>query len=134
MRNRLLGEPTLRQSQTAISATTADMDNDQTNDQIMAVQTTTNKKSKNSSEQFHVHYTHERRFQTLKKDMHKVYDDIFQNTPAMYAKLVVGTRNRRDEKNELIRKRPARTLLRNTITQSKFHPEISFTKLFMDNN
>jgi hypothetical protein len=50
--------------------------------------------------------------------MHQVYDGTFENTPAMYAKLIVGTRNRRDAKNELIRKRPKRTLLQNTITQS----------------
>jgi len=118
MRNKLLGEPTPRQSQIALSAATADKDNDQTDDQIMEQQTTTDKKPTNYDDKFFVHYTHEQRFNTLKKDMHQVYDDIFQNTPAMYAKLVVGTRNRRDEKNELIRKRPTRTLLQNTITQS----------------
>ena len=48
-----------------------------------------------------------------------VYEDIFQNTPAMHATLVVGNRNRRDTKNELIRKRPKKTLLYNTITKSK---------------
>ena len=37
----------------------------------------------------------------------------------MQTKLIVGNRNRRDAQNELIRKRPKKTLLRNTITQSK---------------
>ncbi len=44
MRNKLLGQPTARQSQIAFSAATADMDNDQTDDQIMKPQTTTHKK------------------------------------------------------------------------------------------
>jgi hypothetical protein len=118
MRTKLLGETTKRQSQIALSAATANLDNDQTDDQIMKEQTTTTtKKQTNYDEKFFVHYTHEQRFNTLKKDMHKVYDDVFQNTPAMYTRMVVGTRNRRDAKNELIKKRPKRTLLRNTITK-----------------
>jgi hypothetical protein len=130
MRNKLLGEPTQRQSQIALSAATANLDNDQTDDQIMKEQTTTNKKPTNYGDKFFVHYTHEKRFHTLKKDMHTVYDDIFRNTPAMYTKLVVGTRNRRDAKNELIRKRPKRTLLQNRITQRKSHSKLSQSKAY----
>ena len=37
----------------------------------------------------------------------------------MYTQLIVGNRNRGDAQNELIRKRPKRTLLQNTMTQSK---------------
>ena len=122
IRNKLLGEPTARQSQIALSAATADMDNDQTDDQIIKEQTTTNKKPGNYGDKFFIHYTHEQRFNTLKKDMHQIYDDVFQNTPAMYTRMVVGTRNRRDMKNELIRKR---TLLQKKITKRKCHPKIS---------
>jgi hypothetical protein len=57
--------------------------------------------------------------------MHRVYEDVFKNTPAMYAKLIVGNRNRRDAKNELIRKRPKKTLFNNTITKSKYYSNIS---------
>ncbi len=57
--------------------------------------------------------------------MHQVYDNIFGNTPAMHAKLIVGTRNHDDAKNELIRKQPKRILLQNTITQSKYYSNIS---------
>jgi len=56
--------------------------------------------------------------------MHRVYEDVFKNTPAMYAKLIVGNRNRRDAKNELINKRPKKTLLNNTITKSKYYSNI----------
>jgi hypothetical protein len=51
--------------------------------------------------------------------MHQVYENIFKDTPAMHVKLIVGNRNRRHAQNELIRKRPKKTLLQNTITQSK---------------
>lgn len=128
MRNKLLGEPTPRQSQTALSAATADMDNDQNDDQIMKEQTTTNKEPTNDGDKFFVHYRHEQRFNTLKKDMHQVYEDVFQTTPAIYTRMVVGTRNRRDTKNEIIRKRPKRTLLRNTITKRKCYSQISPSK------
>ncbi len=56
--------------------------------------------------------------------MHRVYEDVFENTPAMYAKLIVGNRNRRDAKNELIRERPKKALLNNTITKSKYYSNI----------
>ena len=52
--------------------------------------------------------------------MHHVYEDVFQNTPAMQTKLIVGNRNRRHPQNELIHKRPTKKAsLRNTMTQSK---------------
>jgi hypothetical protein len=57
--------------------------------------------------------------------MHRVYEDVFKNTPAMYAKLIFGNRNRRDAKNELIRKRPKKSLFNNTITKSKYYSNIS---------
>ena len=68
------------------------------------------------AKKFFVHYTHEQRLNTLKRDMHQVYEHVFQNRPARYTRMVVGTRNRRDAKNELIRKRPNRTLLQNKKT------------------
>ncbi len=52
--------------------------------------------------------------------MHHVYADIFQNTLAMNAKIIVGNRNRRDAKNELIRKRPTKRLLQNKPNHSKY--------------
>ena len=123
MRNKLLGEPTARQSQMSISAATADIDNDQTDELIKKDQTTANQKSVDSTDKFYVRYTHEQRFNTLKTDMHHVYDETFQNTPAMYTRMIVCTRNRRDAKNELIRKRPKRTLLRNKKTNRECHSQ-----------
>jgi hypothetical protein len=128
MHTKLISEPTQRQSQIVLSAATADLDNDQTDDQILKEPTTTDRKPTNYGDQFFVHYTHEKRFNTLKKDMHQVYDDVFQNRPAIYIRMVVGTRNRRDTKHELIRKRPKRTLVRNTVTKRKCHSQISPSK------
>ncbi|CAF4078673.1 unnamed protein product, partial [Rotaria sordida] len=120
MRNKLLGLPTPRQSQVAMSAATADIDNDQTDDQPKAPTEIPKKpetKQTNFENKLFVHRTHEKRFKSYKQNMHRVYEDIFKDTPAIHAKLVVGNRNRRDTQNELIRKRPKQTLLQNTITK-----------------
>ncbi|CAF3465436.1 unnamed protein product [Rotaria socialis] len=53
--------------------------------------------------------------------MHQVYHDTFKDTPAMYTKLIVGNRIRRQAHNELIRKRPNQALLQNKkIPKRKF--------------
>jgi hypothetical protein len=128
MRRKQLGQPTQRQSQVALSAATADIDNDQTDEQIMEKEnntTTTNNQIYNKGDKFFVHYTHEKRFQSVKRDMHRIYEDIFGNTPAMHSKLIAGNRNRRNTQHELIRKRPKQTLLQNKITQCMYHIKLS---------
>ena len=114
-----MGLPTPQQSQVALNAATADIDNDPTDDQIIPPPPKPNNQCNNGEKTLFVHCTHEKRFTSMKRDMHKVYDDIFANTPASDAKIIVGHRNRRDTSNELIRKRPKKTLLRNEMTQSK---------------
>ncbi|CAM4901958.1 unnamed protein product [Rotaria socialis] len=74
---------------------------------------------KNYEEKSFLHYTHEKSFKFFKRDMHCVYEHIFKSTPTMYAKLIVGNRNRRQATNVLIRKRPTQTFLQNNITQNK---------------
>ena len=118
LRAKLLAEPTNRQSQVASNAASADKENDPSDAQIKQ-QEITKTNGKNYGDKFFVHYTHEQRFKTLKQEIHQVYDAAFQKTPAMYTRLIIGTRNHRDMRNELIRKRPKRTLLRNTITKRK---------------
>jgi hypothetical protein len=125
MREKLLGQPTQRQSQAALSAATADIENDQTDESTMEKENTTtttaNKPIYNRDDKLFVHYTHEKRFQSLKRDMHRVYQNTFENSPAIYTQLVVGNRNRRNAQHELVRKRPKKTLLQNTFTQSMYH-------------
>ena len=40
-----------------------------------------------------LHYTHEQRFSHYKRDIHRMWNDTFHNTPLHSATLVVGTRN-----------------------------------------
>ena len=56
MRQKLLGEATPRQSQAALSASIADLDNDQTDETVTA-----NKLIYDKNDTLFVHYTHEKR-------------------------------------------------------------------------
>ena len=119
-----MDQPTPRQSQVAISATTADIDNDQTDENLTELKETTTKtvetKSKTYEDKLIVHYTHEKRFTSLPRDIHRVYDNTFRNTTAMAIKLIVGNRNRHDAKKELIHKRPKRSILQSKIIKNKY--------------
>ena len=126
MRNKILNLPTARQSQVSISAATADIDNDQTDEPLnepttkkAATVEEQNKKQNTFANKLIVHYTHEQRFQTFKPDMHRVYDNLFKGTPAADVKLIVGNKNRRPAKNELICKRPKQSLLTDKPFKSK---------------
>ncbi|CAF4506793.1 unnamed protein product [Rotaria socialis] len=123
MRKEILGLPTPRQSQVAMSAALADIDNNPPDDERQQPNLHTKnpeEKISNYNEKFFTHFTYEKRFETCKRDMHQVYNHAFQDTPAMYTKQIVGNRNRRQAQNELIRKRPNKTLLQNTtITKKK---------------
>lgn len=133
MRGKILREPTKRQSQVALTSATAKQDNDATDEQDIdehtetatTTTTTANPKSKKYEQKFFVHYTNEKRFRTLKKEMHKVYDEAFRNIPAMNKTMAVATRNRREAKKELIRKRPKQTLLQNRMNKSTYHSRIT---------
>jgi hypothetical protein len=53
-----------------------------------------------------IHYTHEKRFQTNKKDIHQLWNQTFQQTPVMNIRLIIGNRNSRNMTRELVHRRP----------------------------
>ncbi|CAF2052577.1 unnamed protein product [Rotaria magnacalcarata] len=118
LRKQILGKPTPRQTQVAMSAAMADIDNDPLDDDERQQPDTCKRKSEetisNCNETFFNHFTYEKRFETCKRDIHRVYNHAFKDTPAMYTKKIVGNRNRRSTQNELIHKRPNKTFLRST--------------------
>lgn len=67
--------------------------------------------NKTKQDRMIVHYIHESRFRSFNKGLHQIHQQIFKNTPALGTRLIVGNRNRRSSKFELIRKRPSRKLL-----------------------
>lgn len=125
--NQLNGQLTPKQSQVAQSAVQADLDNDQTDDHNPTTsippekheQTATANKSATHSNKLFVHYTHERRFRTFKRDLHQIHDNTLPPALTLNFRLIVGNRNRRAAKNELIHKKPKRSLLQNKAKQIK---------------
>ena len=117
-----LGQPTTRQSQIAINVATANIDNASLSNQRIGP-TPSNSRPRATAKPYGskliIHYTHEKRFHSMKRELHQIYDDVFKNSPVQDLKVIVGTRNRRDARKDLIRKRPSRALLRNKRTRSK---------------
>jgi hypothetical protein len=68
-----------------------------------------------------VHYTHEKRFASIKRDIHKIHHDVFDNTPAMDVRMIVDNRNRRTATDDLIHKKPLKSILKNKPFKSKQH-------------
>ncbi|CAF1489648.1 unnamed protein product [Didymodactylos carnosus] len=78
IRQNILRQPTHQQLQVAISAATVDLDNDQTDEESIQRTDILNNTEKNNAEfeiKIIVHYTHEKRFNSFKRDMHHIYDD-----------------------------------------------------------
>ena len=55
-----------------------------------------------------VHYNHEQRLAGFRRDVHRLWDAAFHKTPVQNTRLIVGNRNNRNTKRELIHNRPAK--------------------------
>jgi hypothetical protein len=53
-----------------------------------------------------IHYTYEKRLQSNKKDMHQLWNQLFQQTPVMNTRLIIGNRNNPNLTRELVHRRP----------------------------
>ena len=121
IRTQLIDRPTHRQSQIARiinDAHTHDTAIDLPTIPPNISKTNTSNTEPKYDDKVTIHYTHEKRLASMKRDIHQTYDQLFKNTPAQTTRLIIGNRNRRDARNELIRKRPRRSLLRNSDHQS----------------
>ncbi|CAF4846797.1 unnamed protein product [Rotaria socialis] len=119
MRNTLLPKLTVkeREIQHRIAAVPFNDETDNRNTKEKTARITTisktNKPNKFTNTLF-LHYTHEQRLHTLKRDIHKIYSEIFHDTIATDIRLIVGHRNHRNTRHELVQKRPHPTMLKPT--------------------
>jgi hypothetical protein len=120
-RNRIVHQTTLRPSPTLNDTANNDDDDNGIHDPVEmtnhALPLTIGNAKRNCQNTIILHYTHEKRFSSMKRDLHQTYDTIFNNTPASDVQLIVGNRNRRTARDDLIRKKPLRALLTNKPTQ-----------------
>ncbi|CAF3135016.1 unnamed protein product [Rotaria sp. Silwood2] len=122
MRTALSGRTSQHQSQFEMRIATVTTDNEhlrQESDKNQELSNKTNQKQSDFQNKLIIHYTHEKRFNTRKKDMHRIFQQIFDKTPVIQTELIVGNRNRQNAIKELIRKRPAAVILKNKPDKGK---------------
>ena len=88
----LLNKPTLAQSQMAARIATTTKSNDETIPGNLIGKLDIKKPSKYDKNLI-IHYTHEARFASLKRDIHQLWNDILKNPIINDIKLIVGHRN-----------------------------------------
>ena len=105
MRHRLMNQPTIPQYQIATRvAKTIDVNSEEeVNDPL--VEARLNKQSKRISNLI-IHYTHVRRLASYKKEIHQLWNQIFERTPVQNTRLIIGNRNSENMTKELVRRRP----------------------------
>ena len=112
LRRKLMDQPTPRQSQIEAQIARSKQNNDddevQQSKQTLASTSRINKPLRKKSYQDYVliHINHENRFASMKKDMHEVFREAFQELGVDALRLIVGHRNSPSLQRELIRKRP----------------------------
>jgi hypothetical protein len=58
-----------------------------------------------------VHYTHEKRLEPYKRDIHQIWNQLFLNTPVSEVRLIIGSKNSRSIRRELVRTCPLPSVL-----------------------
>jgi len=131
-RQKLLGQPTAKQTQVAESATTVrTINHGHSNAQQKVGPTettqqdraTTTKEVQQNNDKFKnnifIHCKHEARLEGLKKYIHEIHDSLFKNTPHGDIRLIVGNRNNPNMEYELTRKRPHSSFLKDLSNTGK---------------
>jgi len=112
MRQQLLTIPTIKETQVTKRAALAEPSDSKDN---TIVDTVHNKsvvvKEKQWIDCLILHYTHEKRLESYKRDIHQIWERVFVNTPVMNVRVIVGHRNSQNIKRELVRKRPHASFL-----------------------
>ncbi|CAF5060427.1 unnamed protein product [Rotaria magnacalcarata] len=131
MRIALSGQASRQQSQVELRIATLTNDNDQLvedSDKKEEIIIQENNKPNKLQNKLIIHYTHEKRFNTRKRDLHRIFQETFVNTSIMETKLIVGNTNRKNTMKELIQKRPTNAILKNEAKASKrnFENKVAF--------
>ena len=66
---------------------------------------------KNPRDMIIVHYTHENRFTSMKRNMHEIFHKAFKDLEIESVRFIVAHRNSPNTQRELIRKRPPMKLI-----------------------
>ena len=106
-RQQFIQTPMLKQTQLIKSAYSISLHGHMQN---QTVDTENNKSDFIQEKKYHdhliVHYTHEKRLEPYKRDIHQIWDQTFLNTPASEVRLIIGNKNSRNIRRELVRACP----------------------------
>jgi hypothetical protein len=105
MRKQLLDRPTADRNKLEKSVQNADKEHGATSTEPQK------QINQHYSRRLILHSTHEHRLQAIKRDFHQIWSTTFAATPVMETKVIVGNRNRRNAKLELIQTRPKASLI-----------------------
>jgi hypothetical protein len=77
-----------------------------------------------------IHYTYEKRLRSNKTVIHQLWNQIFQQTPVIQSRLIIGTRNILNLTRELVHRRPQQKTFNNEQNSTKLQsPELFKTKI-----
>jgi hypothetical protein len=126
MRNQLFTQLTNDQTDTELNTITNDVPNISTNPDQQNIITTMeqsnnaqNETDKKHERKLFLHPLYEKRFQYMKRGIHQIHANIFSESATKNVKMIVGNRNRRNAKHELIRKKPTKAFLKNKSRRSE---------------
>ncbi|CAF2845127.1 unnamed protein product [Rotaria sp. Silwood2] len=119
---KLSNQPTAKQTQLAISAATVQLTQhtqNVTQKNANNMEATIQRNNEKFKTNLFLHVTHEARLKGLAREIHMIHDSHFKNTDKGEIRLVVGFRNNPNIEFELSRKRPASSLLKDSLAKSK---------------
>ncbi|CAF1506248.1 unnamed protein product, partial [Rotaria sordida] len=118
LRRQLMGQPTPRQSQIDAQIAQSKQHHENYIEQQVkssiatSTSTTTPPHGQKFQDNIIIHYTHENRFTSMKRDMHEIFREAFKGLGIETVRLIVGHRTSPNTQRELIRKRPHISLLK----------------------
>ncbi|CAF2717511.1 unnamed protein product [Rotaria sp. Silwood2] len=122
LREKLLNQPTAKQTQLTISASTVELTQSTrhvTQQNYNSMEATIKSKSDKFKNNIFLHVTHEGRLKGLARDIHIIHDNHFKNTMYGEKRLVVGFRNNPNIEFELSHKRPASSVLKDPLRKRR---------------
>ncbi|UJR29591.1 hypothetical protein I4U23_010808 [Adineta vaga] len=127
LRQKLLNQLTVKQKIVAKRVDTVDIvnddhPNDRKMDDIPSRKLKINIKQNNEkfTNTIFIHFIHEARLKDVRRDVHRIHDNLFKNTPNEDIRLIAGHRNSPNIERELTRKRPSLSLLKNEEPKTKY--------------
>ncbi|CAF4098144.1 unnamed protein product, partial [Rotaria sordida] len=132
LRQKLLNQPTAKQTQLVISAATVQLTQhtqNVTQPNTNTMEATIQRNNEKFKNNIFLHVKHEGRLKGLAREIHMIHDSHFKNTSHGDIRLVVGCRNNPNIEFELSRKRPSSSVLKDPLAKKRKPNEYQQAKM-----